>query len=182
MADRADALIASWRVELPEVLGPNAELIKRVMILAGDLREATERELAEFGLTPAEFDVLAALRRSAAPYQLKPNEVSRALLLSSGGTSNIVKRLAERGLVRRDHDPRDGRGTLIRLTDDGRSLVEEALRANTLAHEELFADVPAETVAAATSALRDVFAVIDRPRRGRAPRGAPASSASAGAP
>ncbi|SDM29695.1 MarR family winged helix-turn-helix transcriptional regulator [Allokutzneria albata] len=165
MSDRVDRLIASWRTELPEALGPTSELVKRVLLLAGDLDAATRRELPEFELTTAEFDVLVGLRRSGAPYRLKPSELGRSLLLSSGGTSNIITRLTARGLVRRESDPDDGRGTLIVLTDAGKELAERAVLANSAAHAEVFAALPEATLRAATAALREVFAVLDAPRR-----------------
>ena len=76
--------------------------------------------LRELGLTTAEFDVIVSLRRSGAPYRQKPSDLSRSLLLSSGGTSNVTNQLVRRGLVVREPDPDDGRGTQIRLTDEGR--------------------------------------------------------------
>jgi len=159
-----EELIAAWRDELPDVLGPTMELTKRVLVLAGELNEATRRELPRFGLTPAEFDVLAALRRSGAPYRLKANELSRSLLLSTGGTSNIVNRLVGRGLVCREPDPGDGRSTLVALTDSGMKVAEAAVRANSAAHADVFADLPPEVTRAATDVLREVFAIIDRSR------------------
>jgi DNA-binding MarR family transcriptional regulator len=167
VTDRVDQLIEAWRTELPDVLGPTSELVKRVLLLAGDLNEATRRELPEWGLTAAEFDVLVSLRRSGAPYRLKPNELSRSLLLSTGGTSNVVNRLVTRGLVERTSAPDDGRSTLILLTAAGKSLAEEAVRANSAAHEDVFAQVPAEVVEAATTALREVFAAVDGARSRR---------------
>ncbi|MGQ0838574.1 MarR family winged helix-turn-helix transcriptional regulator [Actinokineospora sp.] len=165
MRDRVDELIASWRAELPEVLGPTTELTKRVLVLAEDLNAATRRELTRFDLTLAEFGVLVGLRRAGAPYRLKPNELSQSLLLSSGGTSNIVNRLVARGLVRRESAPDDGRSTLITLTDNGRDLSEAAVLANSVAHDEVFAALAPETVRSATEALREVFATLDKPSR-----------------
>ncbi|MGK5531085.1 MarR family winged helix-turn-helix transcriptional regulator [Streptomyces sp. URMC 129] len=157
MKDPVDELIAAWRAELPDVLGPAAELIKRVIALANELSAATRGVLPEFGLTTGEFDVLVTLRRVGAPYRLRPTELSSALLLSTGGTSNIVNRLTARGLVRREDDPADGRGTLIRLTAEGRRLAEAAVLANSAAHERVFADLPPHVLRTATDALRDVF-------------------------
>ena len=165
MDDRVEELIAAWRATMPDALGLTSELAKRIMLLAADLDAATRRELPALGLTPAEFDVLVALRRSGKPYRLTPNALSRALLLSSGGTSNVVNRLVARGLVRRVSHPDDGRSTLIQLSADGKRLAETAVRANTAAHEEVLAAVPPTVARAATEALRQVFAATDRPRR-----------------
>jgi DNA-binding MarR family transcriptional regulator len=156
--DPVEALISAWETELPDVLGPTSELTKRLMVLSGELGSATKRELAAFGLTAAEFDVLATLRRSGAPHRMKPNELSRSLLLSSGGTSNVINHLVAGGLVEREPDPDDGRSTLIRLTATGIARAEEAVRAVAAAHEELFGDVPAEVLRAATEALRELHA------------------------
>jgi DNA-binding MarR family transcriptional regulator len=156
VTDRVDELMAMWRNELPAVLDPTTELSKRIMLLAAELNEATRRELPELGLTPAEFDVLAALRRVGPPYRMKPNELTKSLLLSSGGTSNVVNHLAAAGLVRREPDDDDGRGTWVTLTPDGSRLAEKALMVNSAAHAAVFADTPAETIKAATDTLRAV--------------------------
>lgn len=155
-SDPVAALIGAWQTELPDVLGPSSELTKRIMVLSGLLAASTKAELAGFGLTTAEFDVLATLRRSGAPFRRKPNELSRSLLLSSGGTSNVLNHLVAEGLVQREPDPADGRSTLIRLTATGIALAEAAVRAVAAAHEELFATVPSEVLRAATEALRDL--------------------------
>ena len=60
--DPVDALLAAWRVELPDVIGPSTELIKRIMLLGVELAEVTRRVLPEFGLSTAQYDVLATLR------------------------------------------------------------------------------------------------------------------------
>jgi DNA-binding MarR family transcriptional regulator len=163
--DPVDRLISAWKAELPEVLGPTSELTRRILVLAGELGAATRRELPEFGLTGAEFDVLAALRRSGEPYSMKPNELSRALLLSTGGTSNVINHLVAEGLVEREPDPDDGRSNLIRLTSKGAKLAEEAVLATSAAHEELFAGIPPAVLRAATKALRELSNATRTARR-----------------
>lgn len=154
--DRVDALLAAWRTELPDVLSPTSELTKRVLMLAGRLDAATRAVLPDLGLTVAAFDILATLRRAGAPYRMRSNELTHALMLSTGGTSNVINRLAADGLVHRDADPDDGRSTLIRLTPEGLALAERALRANTAAHDAVFADLPAAVITTATEALRAI--------------------------
>ena len=158
--DPVDRVIASWEQELPEVLYPTSELTKRIMLLAGELNAATRRVLRDLELTMAEFDVIVSLRRSGTPYRQKPSDLVRILLLSSGGTSNVTNQLARRGLVVREPDPDDGRGTQIRLTPEGVSLAEQAVKASSAAHAELWAGLPPETLEAATAALRG----LSRPR------------------
>jgi DNA-binding MarR family transcriptional regulator len=156
-SDPVDRLIASWQRELPEVLYPTSELAKRIMLLAGELNEATRRVLRDLGLTTAEFDVIVSLRRAGTPYRQKPSDLSRSLLLSSGGTSNVTNQLVRRGLVVREPDPDDGRGTQIRLTDEGRALAERAVKASSAAHNELWAGIPDKTIKQAATSLRELF-------------------------
>jgi DNA-binding MarR family transcriptional regulator len=167
--DPVDELIAAWQSELPEVLGPETELVKRITLLARALGDAVDAELPDLDLTPAEFDVLAALRRAGKPYARRPNDLTRSLLMSSGGTSNVINRLAARGLVARQPDPDDRRGTLVALTDDGVALAEEAVRTSTAAHATVLAAVPEPVLAAAAGALREVFAAVGSIRRPGAP-------------
>ena len=154
--DPVERLLAAWRKELPDVLGPASELTKRVLLLARRLDAATREVLPGLGLTVAAFDVLAALRRAGEPYRMRSTELAQALLLSTGGTSNVINRLAADGLVHRESDPQDGRGTLVRLTPQGIELAERAVRANTAAHDAVFAGVEPGVITAATQALRAV--------------------------
>jgi DNA-binding MarR family transcriptional regulator len=157
VTDRVDDLMTKWQTELPDALVASTEFGKRVMVLATMLDEATRATVAEFGLTGADFGVLAALRRNGKPYRLKANELSNALLLSTGGTSNVVNRLVTRGLVEREADQTDGRSTYVRLTPEGKSVAEEVTLANTKAHEKILAAIPADLLERATTAMREVF-------------------------
>ncbi len=130
---------------------------------------ATCRELTEHGLSGAEFDILAALRRAGKPYRMKPQELGRAVLLSSGGTTNTLNRLTARELADRSPDPDDGRSMFIRLTPEGVRLAERALLGNAAAHAEVFDGVPGADLDAAAHALRAVPLPGDRDRRRRGP-------------
>jgi DNA-binding MarR family transcriptional regulator len=156
--DPVDRLIASWQRELPEVLYPTSELTKRILVLSTELNEATRKVVRELDLTTAEFDVIVSLRRSGAPYRQKPSDLSRSLLLSSGGTSNVTNQLVRRGLVVREPDPEDGRGTQIRLTQEGIELAERAVAASAAAHHQLWSGLPEDVVKQAAAALRDLRA------------------------
>ena len=76
------------------------------------------RPSPEHQLEGWEFDVLSALRRAGAPYQLSPGQLIRQTLVTSGTMTNRVDRLERRGLVGRSPDPPDRRGVIVRLTPD----------------------------------------------------------------
>jgi DNA-binding MarR family transcriptional regulator len=158
-------LVAAWQSELPEVVTATTELTKRIMLLCRELDEATRRELPAFGLTPAEYDVLMALRRSGPPYRCKPNELTRSLFMSSGGTSNVVNHLVADGHVVREADPDDGRGTWVALTERGVALAGDVVLATSAAHASVFANASDQAIVAATEALRPLFAAQPPARR-----------------
>ena len=80
---------------------------------------------AEHGLQPGEFDVLATLRRSGAPYALTPTALYEAAMLSSGGMTNRIDRLETAGLIERQKHPTDRRGVLVALTSQGKELIDK---------------------------------------------------------
>lgn len=164
--DLVDDLVDAWRAELPAAAGLELELGKRAARLAALLGEATNAQLSRFGLTRAEYEVLAILRAAGSPYQLRPTDLTSRLLLSSGGTSNLLRRLTDLGLVERKADARDARSSWVRLTPGGREIAEMAVGAASDAQSALLRSVPEETARAAIDALREVLLALgDEPRR-----------------
>ncbi|MGH3428853.1 MAG: MarR family winged helix-turn-helix transcriptional regulator [Mycobacteriales bacterium] len=128
--DIVDRIVEQWAGERPDLDTRAMATIGRVQRVARYLDREIERELARFGVNLNEFNVLAALRRSGAPYQLAPAELSRMLLLTSGGLTKRIDRLHHAGLVTRVPDPEDGRGLLVGLTERGNGLLTEAMTAH----------------------------------------------------
>jgi len=134
MRDEVDRLAEAWARERPDLDLAPMEVLSRVDRLGHHLDRERRQAFTEHGLEPWEFDVLAALRRAGAPYQLSPGRLLRETLVTSGTMTNRVDRLAARGLVERGPDPTDRRGVLVRLTEEGRRTVDGAL-AGLLARE-----------------------------------------------
>jgi DNA-binding MarR family transcriptional regulator len=65
-----------------------------------------------------EYDVLFNLAR-VPDRQLRIRELNRTLLITQPSVSRLVDRLASRQFVSKEHDPADGRGTVVRLTESG---------------------------------------------------------------
>jgi DNA-binding MarR family transcriptional regulator len=159
-ADRVDEMIAAWRAEQPEFATIALELVKRVGRLSAYTAEATQRALDGFGLTYAEFDVLATLRRAGPPYRLKPSRLAESSMLTTGGTSNILQRLAAAGLVEREPDPDDRRSSWVRLTAKGVETSERIGFATTTEHTALFARVSEDAARALADRMRDVLIAL----------------------
>ncbi len=69
-------------------------------------------------LTQAEYDVLLTVTRSP-EMTSRLREVTGNMLISQPSVSRLIDRMVSRGLVSKCPDPDDGRGALIRATDDG---------------------------------------------------------------
>jgi len=126
-ADEVDRIVEDWSRERPDVDFAPMHVLSRVGRLAKHLDRARRRAFAASGLEPWEFDVLAALRRTGAPYQLSPKSLLQQTLVSSGTMTNRIDRLVERGLVERRTDPHDGRGVLVVMTGRGADAVDDAI-------------------------------------------------------
>lgn len=82
---------------------------------------------AQFGLSAPDMRVLFALRRAAPSYALRPTELFRRLLVTSGAITKQVDRLAAGGYVVRQRGPEKSGGYLIHLTAKGFKTADEAL-------------------------------------------------------
>ena len=83
--------------------------------------------LARYGLSSAEFDLLATLRNAEPDYTLTPSQLLAQMLLTSGGLSKVMAQLETRGLIARLCRDDDRRIKPVRLTADGQALIEQAM-------------------------------------------------------
>src|SRR5689334_68116 len=90
------------------------------------LQDRLDRELThETGISHAYYEILVAL--SEAPGRMmRMSELADRCLSSRSRLSHAVSRLEERGWVRRQVCPDDGRGQLAVLTDEGFAALEAA--------------------------------------------------------
>jgi DNA-binding MarR family transcriptional regulator len=86
----------------------------------GVVRELT-REFPNEEISFNEYDVLFNLSRQPGR-RLRIRDLSKHLLLTQPSVSRMVDRLVSRGLVSKERDPGDGRGTFVSLTDAGFAL------------------------------------------------------------
>lgn len=119
--------VAQWRAERPDLDSSGKEVVGRLLYLEGVVLQAANAALAAHGLKFQEYAVLATLRVSGAPYCMTPSNLQARLLFTSGGLSNLLKRLEANGWIKRTNDPQDGRGVLVSLTPKGRRLADRAM-------------------------------------------------------
>lgn len=82
----------------------------------------------EFQTTLPRFDVLATLSRE--PDGMRMGELSRALLVSNGNVTSIVRQLQEQGHVVSRIAPEDARSAIVSLTTEGYEYFERLARAH----------------------------------------------------
>jgi len=139
MADHVDELVEDWRRERPDVDVRALALVARLFRIVHLADAMLAGQLAAHGLQPGWFDVLAALRRAGSPYALNPTQLMRTMMLSSGGMTKRLDRLAEAGLIERVADPNDRRGTLIKLTCRGKITIDRLLPIHLSNEQQLLA-------------------------------------------
>lgn len=137
--DEVDRIVADWERERPDLRFAPFQVFSRIARLAKLLDRERRNAFSRSNLEAWEFDVLAALRRAGAPYELSPKALLQQTLVSSGTMTNRIDRLVDRELVTRQTDPADGRGILVRMTAQGLTRVDAAITRLVDAETELLA-------------------------------------------
>ncbi|QEV99090.1 MarR family transcriptional regulator [Microbacterium caowuchunii] len=83
-----------------------------------EIFEDISRDFDDSGLLQAEYDVLLTVSR-APDMTARLRDITRNMLISQPSVSRLVDRMVTRGLVSKCADPEDGRGTLVRATEEG---------------------------------------------------------------
>lgn len=86
-----------------------------------------EQTYSDEGINSSNWDLLLTLLRSAPAQGLTHTELSEMTAISGPSMTNRVTRLLDKGLVERVVSAKDRRSALVRLTPQGRELVERLL-------------------------------------------------------
>ena len=155
--DEVDTILEAWQALIPGTdLTPMA-VFSRVSRLSRHLDVARREAFSSQDLEPWAFDVLAALRRSGAPFAMLQS------LVSSGTMTNRIDRLEERGLVRRTDHPEDRRAILVQLTKRGISHVDAAIAKLVAQETQWLGTMKPSEVQRLADLLRRVLLPFDNP-------------------
>src|SRR5271166_2625213 len=77
--------------------------------------------ISSLGLGLSDFGILEILLHKG---PLPVNSIGERIRLTSGSVSVAIDRLARKGLVKRQSDPKDRRTRVVHLTAEGRKLIE----------------------------------------------------------
>jgi len=126
-SSRASRIAARFSEQFPET-DPDAKEILARMVQLVHLFELDNAPLLErYGLNRAMFSALVALRLSYNPFELRHHELQDRVLITSGGLTNMCKRLESLGMIARKPDPDDKRGVIFELTEMGIEAANEII-------------------------------------------------------
>lgn len=86
-------------------------------------RRELMRSLADFSMTPEQWQVMMTLWHTGKP--LNQSEICEMLLKDKHTVSRIIQRLERDGWIKKDISSKDGRVTIIELTKKGEVLKDE---------------------------------------------------------
>ena len=159
--DAVDSILQQWARERPDLDASPMAVIGRLGRCAALLRRELEQVFATFGLSSWEFDVLATLRRSGAPYRLAPTALFSALMITSGTMTRQLQQLEAAGWVSRTPNPSDARSMLVQLTEPGLELIESAVTAHVENEARILEPLPAATLAQLEEGLVALLARLE---------------------
>ncbi|WP_336716637.1 MarR family winged helix-turn-helix transcriptional regulator [Arthrobacter sp. USHLN218] len=108
------------------------EIWRSVMeVHAAVLREIEAELHKNHSLTAREFDTLVNIPDDG----VKMKDLVHRVVLSQSALSRLVDRLQQRNLIMKTDVPGDSRVALLRLTDEGRTVLRAAARSNAAAVE-----------------------------------------------
>lgn len=103
---------------LKDALSAYVKLLRSSKAVLGRI----EKRLAQDGLTATQIGVLEGILHLG---PLTQRELGRKVLTSAGNMTDVIDKLAARGLVTRARAPQDRRSVIVDLTPAGRELIEK---------------------------------------------------------
>jgi len=97
----------------------NGSLAELCVTLAKAMFKQADRFLADYGLTPAQFDILTVLSEEGT---IPLNRLSERLCCACSNVTGLVDRLERDGMVKRERSVEDRRVVLLGLTDKGQEM------------------------------------------------------------
>ncbi len=163
MRDGVDDILEQWRVARPQLDPSPIGVVGRISRLARELEDRLEPVYRDHGLESGWHDVLATLRRGGPPFRMRPTDLTAAMMLTSSGMTKRLDKLEAEGLIAREPDPSDRRGTLIALTDEGRRVIDAVTPAHLANEAALLSVLTAEEQATLADLLRKLRVGLPKP-------------------
>ena len=159
--DAVDRFSAQWVAQRPGIDPAPLEAWGRLKRAANLFEKALARALEGTGITMPEFELLAALVRGGAPFEMRPTELTQSLIITPGAVTARMSALTARGLIARREDAQDRRVQLVSLTARGLHAFEPAFDMVFAACSEMLDELDPKERHALQSSLRALLGVVD---------------------
>ena len=155
---------------------PVTRVFRHVLLIADFFNRVIEESAAAHGLQSGDFLVIMSLHRHDRGEGMRPTELFRSLLVTSGAITKRLDRLEALGLLERVQSCEDRRSNLVRLTPAGARIAETVRETPTRMHDvadRLSLEAVERLDAALVDYLRAMYA-LETPKqvakRGRPPK------------
>lgn len=143
-------------------LGDVLEFLRLIWAVDHGLQKTSKAMEKELGVTGPQRLVLRILGRFPG---IPAGQLAQLLHVHPSTVTGILKRLEKQGLVRRRSDARDGRRSLLGLSDKGRLFDVDAAGTVESALQRALERTPNEKLAAAREVLTSIAAALGKPGR-----------------
>jgi MarR family transcriptional regulator, organic hydroperoxide resistance regulator len=149
-------------IDTPAVYGTDAERRDRIIADFGaaiaELRCIGSERLVRAGVSMTQLHVLSMLARHG---EMPMSRLAESIDVSLSNVTGLIDRIEERGYVERVRVPDDRRVVLVRVTDAGRSVLDEteALRSEML--RQILDRLPPERLDGLTEAMADLRSAVE---------------------
>ena len=161
LTDAVDAIVEQWRQQRPD-LDPSAKhitgrIVRLAVLFQAEFERIKGAAFEQHGLKETDFGVLSPLRRAGEPFELTPTELARQRMITSGGMTAALDRLEDKGMIVRVPNPNDRRGSLVRLTEHGREVIDNSMTLHAQVEQQLTASLSKEDAADLERLLRKLL-------------------------
>jgi DNA-binding MarR family transcriptional regulator len=118
-----------------EARRPVTRVFRHVMLISRFFNEVIDETAERHDLQRGEYLVLMTLHRNDTGEGMRPTELYRSLLVTSGAVTKRLDRLAELGLVERVSHGGDGRSSPVRLTRKGIAVAKAVRKSRNRMHD-----------------------------------------------
>lgn len=131
-------------------------LFGALLVAANRLDTMLERELKEFGLTAKQWMLAVVIHNLfVSPPTIK--QAGAAMGSSHQNVKQMAMKLQEKGLLQLEKDPRDGRVTRLRLSEDSQGLWEMSKPRGELFMSGVFSSISQEDLAGTRRTLEQLM-------------------------
>lgn len=158
--DAVDRIVQQWTTQRPDLDVSALEVLGRMHRCFIQYQASVNALFAQYDLNMAAFDVLAALRRSGAPYRMTAGELATSSLVTTGGITLRIDRLQDAGLVERQRIEDDRRVVYAQLTAKGLEVIDQIAEAHFENEQRLLAGISEASRAKLAGMLKSLEASI----------------------